>query len=405
MQATMTPKPIAHFLLPFALPSAKQGSAVLPARATPALDLLIRHATVLERTAGEDFQRSLSHESWMASRYGLVSPHTDGDLPLAPYMLLADGLQTHYAPGDQRWACVQPVHIQVTHDQLLLIDPEHLDLKETEAAALLAHVRPLIEELGITLVAPTPLRWYLSGEALGELSGASPLRAVGRSIDIWLPHTAVRKDALKNAPKAPPGGRPSAGSTAPGGVGSGGRSRPWMKLQNEIQMAWHEHPVNEAREGRRQLPVNAVWLHGQGMLAPVTRPFSTVFSGAAASRGLALAAGAAVHDLPARFDEAWRTLESDSTRGTPGTAPRVALMELNALSSPFISEDWGSWLMALADIDTHWLAPALTALRNGTLSQIRCTLCSDTGAVTLSLSAFDLKKFWRRRTPFSLLLD
>src|SRR5690606_30880361 len=40
--------------------------------------------------------------------------------------------------------------------------------------------------------------------------------------------------------------------------------RPWRRLLNEIQMVWHEHPVNQARAARGALPVNGLWLYGGG---------------------------------------------------------------------------------------------------------------------------------------------
>ncbi|MFP3649143.1 regulator, partial [Paraburkholderia sp. SIMBA_054] len=78
---------------------------------------------------------------------------------LAPYMLRADGGD----PGDATWACVQPVHVRIAHDHLVLIDPASLELSDEEASALLAVARPLIEELGVRIEAPNPTRWYLSG--------------------------------------------------------------------------------------------------------------------------------------------------------------------------------------------------------------------------------------------------
>ena len=111
--------------------------------------------------------------------------------------------------------------------------------------------------------APKPARWYLSSDAFGTLAGASPLRASGRNIEIWLPHEAH----------------------------TGERSRAWMKLQNEVQMAWFEHPVNEAREARGLPAVNSIWFHAQGAAQPVKSPFARVLSDAAATRGLALTAG------------------------------------------------------------------------------------------------------------------
>jgi hypothetical protein len=41
--------------------------------------------------------------------------------------------------------------------------------------------------------------------------------------------------------------------------------QPWRRLLNELQMTWHEHPVNEARSARGQAPINGVWLYGGGL--------------------------------------------------------------------------------------------------------------------------------------------
>ena len=38
--------------------------------------------------------------------------------------------------------------------------------------------------------------------------------------------------------------------------------RAWRKRVNEIQMAWHDHPVNRAREHRGLPAINSVWLYG-----------------------------------------------------------------------------------------------------------------------------------------------
>jgi hypothetical protein len=77
-------------------------------------------------------------------------------------------------------------------------------------------------------------------------------------IEIWLPHEAH----------------------------TGERSRMWMKLQNEVQMAWFQHPVNEAREARGLPAVNSIWFHAQGTLKPVGKPFGRVLSASPAALAL-----------------------------------------------------------------------------------------------------------------------
>ncbi|KAK43166.1 regulator [Caballeronia jiangsuensis] len=354
-----------HLLLPFALPSAADAAIALHGLESAALDKLLARATLEERVIGEDFQRTLPHERWIARRFNAVTPADQryaDDAPLAPFMLLADG----GTPGDVSWACIEPVHVRIAHDHLVLIDPDTLGVHTEEARALFQTARPVIEELGVTLQAPTPLRWYVSGEALGSLAGASPLRATGRNIEIWLPHEAR----------------------------TGERSRAWMKLQNEVQMAWFEHPLNLEREARGLPAINSIWLHGQGAMRPVATPFARVMSDAAATRGLALASGV----KPSMPPESFASLSKDGAQGT-------TLVELNPFSAPFIEQDWARWNASLKELEAAWFAPALQALTDGSLNRLSLTLCGDTGSVTLSVTRSDLRKFWRRRPVAALFIE
>ncbi len=359
------PAPELHLLLPFALPSAADAATALHGLESAALDRLLARATLEERVIGEDFQCMLPHERWIARRFNAVTPadtrYAD-DAPLAPFMLLADGGD----PGDKLWACIEPVHVRIAHDHLVLIDPATLGVRTEEARALFDAARPVIEDLGITLQAPTPLRWYVACDALGALAGASLLRASGRNIEIWLPHEA----------------------------GTGERSRPWMKLQNEVQMAWFEHPLNIERESRGLPAINSIWLHGQGTMRPVTGRFTHVMSDAAATRGLALASGV----TPSSPPESFAALSKGFTEGS-------TLVELDPFSAPFIQQDWARWNDALKALEAAWFAPALAALTDGTLGRLRLTLCGDTGSVTLSVTRADLRKFWRRRRIAALFIE
>ncbi|WP_144146165.1 regulator [Paraburkholderia sp. BCC1884] len=369
-----------HLLLPFALPAAADASTALHAIQSPALDRMVARATLVERVVGEDFQRTLPHERWVARQFGALPSGTAAadEAPLAPYMLRADGGD----PGSATWACVQPVHVRIARDHLVLIDPAALDLSDDEAGALLAVARPLIEELGVRIEAPRPARWYLSGDGFGTLAGASPLRASGRNIEIWLPHEAH----------------------------SGERSRAWMKLQNEVQMAWFEHPVNEAREARGLPAVNSIWFHAQGAAQPVHSPFARVLSDAAATRGLAMTAGVETGAPPASF-AAWRATASNRASAntanstTAATTNAATLVELDPFSAPYIEQDWARWNDAFAALQTDWFDPALAALQSGELGELGLTLCGDTGSVTLTVTRGDLRKFWRRRVLASLFIE
>lgn len=347
-----------HLLIPFALPPA-EAPAALALGALPAFERIVARAAVVEQRSDDAFQRTLPHERWLAQQFDLAAPGTDR-APLAPYMLLADG----GTPGAAAWACVEPVHVRIATDHLVLLDPASLAVSDAEAQALLDIARPLIEELGVTLQAPHPARWYLSSPQLDGLEGAAPLRASGRNIEIWLPHEAS----------------------------TGERSRVWMKLQNEVQMAWFEHALNEAREMRGLPPVNSIWFHAPGVLEPVHAAFASVYANTVGARGLGIAAQIPAAPAPASF--------AALPPGTPQNG--TTLVELDTLTEPYMEQDWRAWGAALTALDHDWFAPALDALERGRLDTLALTLCGDVGWATLTLKRGDLRKFWLRRAFVSL---
>ena len=143
-----------------------------------------------------------------------------------------------------------------------------------------------------------------------------------------------------------------------------------MKLQNEVQMAWFQHPVNEAREARGLPAVNSIWFHAQGTLKPVGKPFARVLSASPAALGLARAAQADAGAPPAAF-------------GMLPAADGATLVELPALTTPFIEQDWARWHDGLAALEsaTGSRRPCRGAERRA--ASVDFTLCGDTSSVTL----------------------
>lgn len=225
-----------HLLLPF---SAAPAAAPAEAAARRALRLpnLQRGLSLLQPTVrheGETSSLNLPHEHALAVLNGW--PDVDGLLPFAAAQAAQAGLA---AGGDAAaWGLLTPTHWQLGREQINLLDPAQLHLDESESRGLLQAVRELFESLGWALHWVEPLRWYASHEALAELPTASLDRVIGQPIDGWLP---ARK----------------AGAAV-------------RRLQSEVQMLLHEHPINEAREARGDLPVNAFWLSGTGRARPIT---------------------------------------------------------------------------------------------------------------------------------------
>jgi hypothetical protein len=141
---------------------------------------------------------------------------------------------------------------------------------------------------------------------------------------------------------------------------------PWTALLTEIQMALHEHPVNEARE----LAVNSVWLWGAGVLPEsAAGPWRSVSADDPLARGLARVAGMAAR-AAARSAEDWLA-------DLPEDGRHLAVLE-----------------GAAAELEAAWFAPLLTALRSGRLGMV--TLHVPGAGLAVETTRSDLRRFWRR---------
>ena len=136
---------------------------------------------------------------------------------------------------------------------------------------------------------------------LRQLPTAALDRVLARNVDAWLP----------DAPQA----------------------RPLRRLQNEIQMLLYTHPFNDAREVKRQLPVNSFWISGTG-------------------------------DLPA----------------SPALADAAQISAPRHLAQAVFKEDWAAYAQAWQALDTDELAQLLARQRAG--ETVRLTLCGERSAQT-----------------------
>lgn len=199
------------------------GADRLAAAASAASWVAIVRRAVPDGSAGPDGPppHDPGHERWLDARLAL------GGHPLAAFRAASD------ASGRADWR-VDPVHLHVGRDHLVLTDPAALALDAAQARALADSIAPLLADDGLALEVATPSRWYLR-----ETDPRRPLRlrtraliaALGRSIDAWQP--------------------------------AGEDARRWRRLLNEIQMTWHAHPVNDARTGQGLPSVNSLWIEGR----------------------------------------------------------------------------------------------------------------------------------------------
>lgn len=336
-------------LLPFGLPPAELAGDLLKSLDSPSL------AVLASRTKSEDarhemideFQRSLPHELWIARRFGLedgLMKH--GSPPIASALMTA----MHVAPQPGTWFVLQPVHIHIARDHLVLTDPRQLALSEEESRILFDIAAPLFAEAGKRLLYGDAATWFVEAEDWRELETSSPDAASGHNIDIWMP--------------------------------KGERGRDWRKVQNDVQMHWFNHAVNEAREARREKPVNSVWLWGgpSGASHEKTPHYDKAFnlSGTMQAFRALVPAHADAGDVPALLSSA---------------AGRNMLL-LDALLEPALANDWAGWLTNMKHLDENWFSPLLQALKSGKIDRVSLIATHDSRISRFTATRSSLRKFW-----------
>ena len=228
-----------HLLIPFASAPGAACRAALPGLRLPNLQALLGRLRVADEDRQDAATLSPPHERARARALGLVWGRDAGDglLPWAAWQARALGLPGAHADG---WGWVTLCHWQVGMSEVVMDDPEALDLDAAESETLLRAMRPFFDEDGLALFpTPRPGRWLARGAALAGLPTAAIDRAAGQPLAPWLPmHDAAR---------------------------------PLRRLQNEMQMLLYTHPLHDARTARGVRPINAFWFSGTGA-APSALP-------------------------------------------------------------------------------------------------------------------------------------
>ncbi len=181
--------------------------------------------------AGED---QLNHEIEWAPKA----------LPHERYLIgdaFALGSALHANPKDQIQLCIEPVHFHATRDHLILLPLSELVTSAHEISILMEEVNAILREEGIISLSQGTHCWIYAASDYESLYTHSVAQAKGRNIDWWLPKDT---DIL-------------------------GLAKQWRKIQNEIQMRWHIHPINEAREAQGLPRINSVWVYGIGKASDV----------------------------------------------------------------------------------------------------------------------------------------
>lgn len=333
--------------LPFALPPAEMAPHLLRALQAPALAALLGRHSLQQLHSFTQHSRVLPHEAWLARTLDLApAPITfQTGAPLAGACMRGCGLSAQAAAG--HWLILQPAHIQVSSTHPSLADPRALQLDEADARALYDAARPYFEELGKPLLFAAPGLWFVRADDWAQLATASPDSVVNQNLGDWLPE--------------------------------GDRARDYRRLQNEIQMLWHQHPVNAAREARGLPAVNSYWCWGgSSNAAPASAPMLAVSGGPSWLQALAAP------------ELRQASVEQLLTR--PGHSVAVVA----DLIAPGQASEWAEWIAALQHIDQHWCAPLLAALKDGRVGRAHLMLSHRESWLEVTSTKMAQHKFWRQ---------
>lgn len=287
-----------------------------------------------------------SLEAWLCEAFG-----ADGQA-IAPVTLRADGME----PGNSYWLRADPVHLRLQRDQLIL-QPD-VPLNPDEAAQLCTGLNAHFAGDGLRFFAPHPQRWYLQLDAAPDMLTHSLARVTGRNVHAYLPHGP---DALR-----------------------------WHGVFNEIQMLFHEHAVNQAREARSELPVNSVWLWGGGRAGkPLLRPFAGVYGDSPLAGAFAQVAGIPSAALP------------DDIRDCAGKEEGEVLLVWEGLRHAIQHGDLHAWRTSLQHFEQCCAAPLMEELRAGRIARLTLDVPGSGAARRFVLTRGAAWKLWRRARQFT----
>jgi len=309
-------------------------------------------------------------ESWLSRAQQTVTPISDplaglfslfsftcpedAPLPVAAVTAVYDGLDA----GQGWWLRADPVYLQPDRDQAVLVASEALQLQAEESAALLETINAHFAVDGWQLRAPHPQRWYLHlDEDEAEAIRTTPLpQVMGRGVNQYLPQ--------------------------------GQNRRQWHSRLNELQMLLHSHPINQQRVQTGKLPVNSVWLWGEGSLPPVATPgWDQVFSDDVLVAAMAQLT-AIKHAPLAAFD--------------PCTARGRCLVVINSCDASVRDKDVFRWLVCVEEIQNRYLLPLQQHLKQHLCSTV--TLLPANGC-QYRLTKQRLPRWWHRRHPLETFLS
>ena len=339
-------------LLPFGLPPPEFAADLLRQVKTPALAMLLSRTIHRQCHSLDEFSRTLPHEAWLANRLGLPAmgqPSMGEPKSTSSPAIASAAMQAYGLTADSgTWFVVQPVYLHVARDHLVLTDRRQLRVTDPESRQLFEIAKTTFAHAGKELLYGEAKGWFVRADDWADLQTSTPDAACGHNVDIWMPR--------------------------------GTHELAWRRLQNEIQMEWHTHPVNAARESNGLKPVNSIWLWG------------------GASHETAL-------PNHIEFDAKYWTVPTTAQANAADMIAALAskkLVVLDSLTEATLANDWSTWLEQMQQLEHAWFVPVLQALKSGPFRTLSLILNDHARLLEIETTRRSLQKFWVKPSLESL---
>jgi hypothetical protein len=333
-------------VLPFALPPSELAPDLIRALKAPALAALLSRTSTHQTSAADPGAPALPHELWLGRALGL----SDGrKLAVAAAVMRAYGLD----PADGAWFIVNPAHIEISRTFLMMTDSRRLGLVESHSRALFDSAKPYFEDSGHTLLYGDAMTWFMRADAWGALDTASADAATGMNLTDYMP--------------------------------LGERAIDYRKLQNEVQMLWHQHPANAEREARGFATINGFWPWGAAGAADAAAPASEL----------------ACADVPPWL-AALANRHGASFAQLLAAPAKDAIFCDGSVAEAALATDWAGWLQHMQRLENDTFAPLLGALAGG-VGRARLVLSHRDALSEFTTTSLAQRKFWRQPTLDRLL--
>jgi len=317
---------------------------LFPPLTVPALERLLSRAD--SRAEGAHVA-----STWLCERWGIGAP-----FPIAPLLAEYDGLDA----SREGWMFAEPVHLIPDRNRLKLFPAGFLEISAAETVELVTALNAHFADRHLEFFAPAPTaqppRWYVRCPSAEIPATTSPAAARSGSLADFQPQST---GALN-----------------------------WRALQNEAQMLFFGHPVNEAREAQGKPVVSGVWFWGGGALPDVQVP---AYDHVAASGALAaaLAKKSAIELRP----PAWPSIQS--ARGN-------VLAVIDSCAELAGNADFSAWGAEVERLDREWFLPISNALAKGAIERLSLHVPDLAGTRTFHITRRgQMLRFWRAAKPLS----